>query len=86
MDWLDRFGDYVGVQSPLIGFIGILFIFIIGISLYYLTGDNNPYSRQRKAILSKNKNKPIPIKGIIEADYKIIEVSREPLEKEKEAD
>lgn len=66
-----------------LGFIGVLFLLIIGIGLYYITGDNNPYKR-KKNLLIKGSRKPLPVKGItqIEADYKIVEISREPLKED----
>ena len=88
MEWIDQliksFSEGFLLANSL---IVVFFILVIGIGLYYITGDNHPYDRKSKPILIRKPSKgALPIKGItqLDADYKIIEISREPLEEEKQ--
>jgi hypothetical protein len=87
MEWIDQLIKSFTEEFLFAnGLLGIFFILVIGIALYYITGDNHPYSKKSKPILIRGKrDKALPIKGItqLEADYKIIEVTREPLESEE---
>jgi hypothetical protein len=87
MEWIDQLiKDFSEGFILANGLLGFFFILVIGIALYYITGDNHPYSKKNKPILiSKPSNKALPIKGItqIEGGYKVTEISREPLESEE---
>jgi hypothetical protein len=85
MEWIDQLTKSLE-ESFFNGLIGILFLLVIGVALYYITGDNHPYRERGKPVIIRGpKNKALPIKNItqIEGSYKITEISREPLEEER---
>jgi len=88
MEWIDQLldGFFRTIFIGSYGFLFAAFLLVIGIALYYLTGDNNPYKPKRKVVLVKKPKgkEALRLKDIntIEGEYKVVEVSREPIKDE----
>lgn len=73
------------LSDPWLSLLTLISILLVGLGLYYITGENNPYRKSKtKAIVVPRGSQVVFYSNIVEADYKIKEVSREPLSKEEE--